>query len=119
MKLGGVIPEVDPILHLKIEDPALKKDIEYLDKMRERYQGHALRKLPNFHSLYYTYQKKMAVKEEFQMCKKEFKQCKGLLQMDELGCRKRILRRLEYCDQSDTSLTRWGGEFWLVEWEWG
>lgn len=101
-KMSGVVPEVDPIAHLKLKDPALKKDIDYLGKMQERYERHALRRLPDFHELYSTYQRKLAVREEYEACRKEFKQCKGLLQMDELGCRKRILRRLEYCDQSDT-----------------
>jgi len=114
-KMGGNVPEVDPIEHLKLRDPVLLKDIECLEKMRESYERHALKKLPNFHTLYHTYQRKMAVREEYEICRKEFKQCKGLLQMDELGCRKRILRRLEYCDQNDTITHKVGVADGLVE----
>jgi hypothetical protein len=32
----------------------------------------------------------------------DFKKAKSLLQEEELGCRKRVLRRLQYCDENDS-----------------
>jgi ATP-dependent RNA helicase DOB1 len=39
--------------------------------------------------------------EEYKAEKNELKKAKSLLQMDELKCRKRVLRRLEYCSAAD------------------
>lgn len=35
------------------------------------------------------------------MAKIELKKAQSLLQLDELKCRKRVLRRLQYCDEND------------------
>jgi len=41
------------------------------------------------------------VGNEIKMIKTELKKKKSLLQMDELKCRKRVLRRMGYCTASD------------------
>ena len=38
---------------------------------------------------------------ELKAAKAELKKAKSLLQLDELKCRKRVLRRIGYCDESD------------------
>lgn len=38
---------------------------------------------------------------DLKAAKAELKKAKSLLQLDELKCRKRVLRRLGYCDESD------------------
>lgn len=43
----------------------------------------------------------MKVGAEIKNIKTELKKKKSLLQMDELKCRKRVLRRLGYCTASD------------------
>jgi ATP-dependent RNA helicase DOB1 len=39
--------------------------------------------------------------EDLKLAKQELKKAKSLLQMDELKCRKRVLRRLGYCNAAD------------------
>ena len=43
----------------------------------------------------------LQVGNEIKLLKVELKKKKSLLQMDELKCRKRVLRRLGYCTASD------------------
>lgn len=43
----------------------------------------------------------MKVGNEIRAIKSELKKKKSLLQMDELKCRKRVLRRMGYCTASD------------------
>ena len=38
---------------------------------------------------------------QLKQAKEEFKQAKSILQMDELKCRKRVLRRMAYCTSAD------------------
>ncbi|NXJ31113.1 MTREX helicase, partial [Dicrurus megarhynchus] len=38
---------------------------------------------------------------ELKVAKSELKKAQSLLQLDELKCRKRVLRRLQYCDEND------------------
>lgn len=38
---------------------------------------------------------------ELKVAKIELKKAQSLLQLDELKCRKRVLRRLQYCDEND------------------
>lgn len=41
------------------------------------------------------------VERELKVAKDELKKAKSLLQLDELKCRKRVLRRLGYCNDQD------------------
>lgn len=99
--MGNTIPEVDPIEHMKIKDDTLRKDIDMLMKMEERYKTHAIRTHPNFQRIYDDYQHKLKLDAEYKKAKTDFKKAKSLLQEDELSCRKRVLRRLQYCDEND------------------
>ncbi|KHN75815.1 Superkiller viralicidic activity 2-like 2 [Toxocara canis] len=62
---------------------------------------------PNFKQLYAKYEKKLELEAEVKAAKAELKKAQSLLQLDELKCRKRVLRRLQYCDESDV-ITRKG-----------
>lgn len=55
----------------------------------------------NFDDLYKAYERKLEIEAELKSAKAELKKAQNLLQLDELKCRKRVLRRLQYCDESD------------------
>lgn len=46
--------------------------------------------------------RKLKLEEEYKEAKTKFENSRKLLQMDELQCRKRVLRRLGYASDDDT-----------------
>ena len=120
-RMQGVIPEVDPIEHMKINDADFIRDVDGLVKLEERCRSHKLKTRPDFQEIYASYEHKvwlilyvftclphfnyfilqLALEEEYKEAKAAFKKAKSLLQGEELGCRKRVLRRLQYCDEND------------------
>jgi hypothetical protein len=42
-RFEGIIPELDPIEHMKIEDPSLKNDLAMLQQHEQRYNEHPIR----------------------------------------------------------------------------
>ena len=63
--------------------------------------SHALHDSPELSALYAQYEKKAKLGTEIKTVKAELKKKRSLLQMDELKCRKRVLRRLDYSTASD------------------
>lgn len=100
-KENGEPPALDPIEDMKINDAEFKKKVENLKKYEERQKSYPLTARPDFEELCKEYEKKMAVEREFKDAKEEFKKAQQLLKQDELSNRKRVLRRLQYCDDSD------------------
>ena len=62
---------------------------------------HPLHTSPDLKELYSQYEKKAKIGADIKAAKAELKKKRSLLQMDELKCRKRVLRRLEYSTASD------------------
>lgn len=83
---------------------------------------HQLHTDPEMAELYKKYEKKAMVKfffksigfinfflklrNELKQAKNELKKAWSLLQMEDLKCRKRVLRRLGYCDEQDVIDTK-------------
>lgn len=68
--------------------------------------SHPLHKDPNLNTLYSTYEKKVVVKNELADAKSKLEAAKSVLQLDELKCRKRILRRMGFCTNTDVILMK-------------
>jgi len=101
-RMNGDIPELDPVEHMKMSNEALVKDIGQMKKLESRYKSHPIRNRADFREIEQRYEHKMHLKEEYEQCRHEFKKAKSLLQLEELDRRKRVLRRLDYCDENDT-----------------
>ena len=56
--------------------------------------------------VYKRYEKKTLIKSELKQAKAELKKAWSLLQMEDLKCRKRVLRRLGYCSEQDVIDTK-------------
>jgi len=56
---------------------------------------------PNVNVLYEQFLHKEELAAQLKQAKEEFKQAKSIFQMDELKCRKRVLRRMAYCTSAD------------------
>lgn len=95
------IPLLDPIEDMGIKEKGLKDIVKKTEAFEHRMYSHPLHKDSNLENLYTQYQSKAQVGNEIRAIKSELKKKKSLLQMDELKCRKRVLRRMGYCTASD------------------
>ena len=87
------LPILDPIEDMNIKDDDLKKVVRKIEALENRLYSHALHKDKEMENLYNLCHKKTQKESEIKNAKKELKKAKTILQMDELKCRKRVLRR--------------------------
>ncbi|KAF4108016.1 hypothetical protein G5714_010775 [Onychostoma macrolepis] len=95
------IPLLDPIDDMGIKDPALKKVIQKVEAFEHRMYTHPLHSDPKLEAVYTLCEKKALIAGEIKAAKRELKKARTVLQMDELKCRKRVLRRLGFATSSD------------------
>lgn len=95
------LPMLDPIEDMNIKDDGLKKIVRKIEALESRLYSHALHKDKDLETVYNLCHKKAQIEHEIKSAKKELKKAKTILQMDELKCRKRVLRRLGYSTAAD------------------
>ncbi|XP_072310829.1 exosome RNA helicase MTR4 [Eucyclogobius newberryi] len=95
------VPLLDPIDDMGIKDPALKKVIQKVEAFEHRMYSHPLHSDPNLESVYSLCEKKALIAGDVRTAKRELKKARTVLQMDQLKCRKRVLRRLGFASPSD------------------
>ncbi|XP_041825884.1 exosome RNA helicase MTR4 [Melanotaenia boesemani] len=95
------VPLLDPIDDMGIKDPGLKKVIQKVEAFEHRMYTHPLHTDPNLESVYSLCEKKALIAADVRSAKQELKKARTVLQMDELKCRKRVLRRLGFASPSD------------------
>ena len=78
---------------MNIKDENLKKIVRKIESLENRLYSHPLHKDKQLEHFYNLCQKKSLVEQDIKVAKKELKKAKTILQMDELKCRKRVLRR--------------------------
>jgi len=95
------IPLIDPEKDMKINTPEFKDVVRKIKTFEKRLQKHSLHGHPALQDLMDQYKSKSSVMSELIAARHHLKKSKSLLQMDELKCMKRVLRRLGYCTTSD------------------
>ena len=95
------LPFVDPVKDMKINEKSFKEIVKKIDTFERRLTEHNLHKNPNLSKFLKTYGKKATVIKQLDEAKMELKKAKSLLQMADLKCMKRVLRRLGYCTPAD------------------
>ena len=95
------LPQLDPVDDMNIKDNNLKKIVRKVEALENRLYSHPLHNSKNLETLYNEYHKKNQVDVEIKAAKKELKKAKTILQLDELKCRKRVLRRLGFATSGD------------------
>jgi len=95
------VPSLDPIEDMNIKDDSLKKVVRKIEALENRLYTHPLHKDEQLESVYNQCHKKALIENEIKHAKKELKKAKTILQMEELKCRKRVLRRLGYATAAD------------------
>ncbi|KAJ8955263.1 hypothetical protein NQ318_000290 [Aromia moschata] len=82
-------PEGPPLLNPKIE------------KLEKKMYEHPMHKNTLLDTEYSKYEEKVVCREELKVARQKLLDAKSVLQLDELKCRKRVLRRLGYCSNTD------------------
>ncbi|XP_011268411.1 exosome RNA helicase MTR4 [Camponotus floridanus] len=94
-------PLLNPITDMHIEDQSFKDIVKKIEALEKRLYAHSLHKDQNVNVLYEQFLHKEELAVQLKQSKEEFKQAKSILQMNELKCRKRVLRRMAYCTSAD------------------
>ncbi|KAM4809152.1 exosome RNA helicase MTR4 [Rhinophrynus dorsalis] len=95
------VPLLDPIDDMGIKDPGLKKVVQKTEAFEHRMYSHPLNNDPNLEAVYKLCEKKAQIAVDIRTAKRELKKARTVLQMDELKCRKRVLRRMGFATSSD------------------
>ncbi|XP_074105985.1 exosome RNA helicase Mtr4 [Cotesia typhae] len=95
------IPLLDPLKDMGIADSTFEDIVKRIKILEGKLYAHPLHKDPGLSKLYNEFLRKDELGSELKQAKQELKKAKSVLQMDELKCRKRVLRRLGYCTAAD------------------
>jgi len=95
------VPLLDPIEDLKITDKAFKEVVKKNALFERRMLEHPMHANPSKVDLLDAYKRKDGLAKDLEKAKAEVKKAKSLLQMADLKCMKRVLRRLGYSTSAD------------------
>ncbi|KAI0718441.1 antiviral helicase [Cerioporus squamosus] len=95
------IPLLDPIADMKITDDKFKELVQKIDTMERKMFASPLHKDPRLPELYTLYARKQEHQNVIRELKKRIQATHDVLQMEELKCRKRVLRRLGFTTAED------------------
>ncbi|GAO48543.1 putative ATP dependent RNA helicase [Saitoella complicata NRRL Y-17804] len=92
---------LDPIENMNIRDESFKKLLRKIEILESRLLSNSLHNSPRLAELYEKYAEKMAVDGKIKATKKKISAANSIAQLDELKCRKRVLRRLGFTTAAD------------------
>ncbi|KAF9931584.1 ATP-dependent RNA helicase mtr4 [Modicella reniformis] len=98
------IPLLDPIENMNIRDEAFKKVIRKIEVLERAMESHRLVQITTKAELldvYKRYLEKTELMNKIKTIRKQIVEANSIAQLDELKCRKRVLRRLGYTSSSD------------------
>ncbi|KAL3313425.1 Exosome RNA helicase MTR4 [Cichlidogyrus casuarinus] len=109
-KMGGSLPDLDPIKDMKITEPKFVEIYEKLEAFKQRLEKHPLSQEANVKEICDRFESRDHLQNEmdtlqascrFASHKEEMRSKVSLIQLNELSSRKRVLRRLGYCSELD------------------
>lgn len=95
------VPLLDPIENMGIDDERFRVLVQKIAAMENKLFSNPLHKDPRLPELYTLYDSKQKASERVRALKKRIQATHDVLQMEELKCRKRVLRRLGFTSASD------------------
>ncbi|KAI9329721.1 rRNA-processing arch domain-containing protein [Obelidium mucronatum] len=95
------VPRLDPVEDMGIKDDKFKKLIRKIETLENKMKSHSLHNAPELQELYASYVVKVDLSRKIKSVKKQMKDTESILQLDELKCRRRVLRRLGYTTAND------------------
>ncbi|CAG8458277.1 12786_t:CDS:10 [Ambispora leptoticha] len=94
-------PFLDPVSDMGITDEQFKKLMRRIEVLETKLLQNPLHNSPRLPEIYDMYSKKMLIERKIKGLKKKIQSAHSIMQLDELKCRKRVLRRLGYITASD------------------
>ena len=101
-QFDGQVPVLDPQEDMKITDEAFVSLVKKIESFETRLQTF---NFPNTEPLK-LFTRKQELHEKLSGVRRELREAQSLIQMNELKCRKRVLRRMGYCTASDVIETK-------------
>lgn len=95
------LPLLDPIADMKISDPKFLKSYDEYKKLEERLNNIPIANDSNITEKYDIMLKKIEVRKAMRLAREELSRASSILQLEELKNRKKVLRKLGFCDESD------------------
>ncbi|KAF8908086.1 rRNA-processing arch domain-containing protein [Gymnopilus junonius] len=95
------VPLLDPIQNMGIKDDKFKELVKKIAAMEQRMFSSPLHKDSRLPELYTLYSKKKESQERIRNLKRRIQATHDVLQLEELKCRKRVLRRLGFTTSAD------------------
>ncbi|CAG7846803.1 ATP-dependent RNA helicase mtr4 [Serendipita indica DSM 11827] len=95
------IPLLDPVENMDIKDRGFLELIEKMKILDERISQHPLALDPNLPLRYDAFAQKEEAQAKIRALRKRIQVAHDIMQLEELKCRKRVLRRLGFSDPSD------------------
>lgn len=95
------IPLLDPIENMGIKDDSFKKLLRKIEVLESRLLANPLHNSPRLPELYDQYAKKVELGVKIKATKKKISDARSIMQLDELKCRKRVLRRFGFINEAE------------------
>ena len=92
---------LDPIENMKITDNSFRELLRKIEIMESRLVANPLHLSPRLEGLYNQYADKMVLVTKIRNLKKQIQEAHAITQLDELKCRKRVLRRLQFINEDE------------------
>lgn len=100
------VPLLDPVEDMKIKDQEFEDIVRRIETLEHRLYKHPVHEEENITEVQELCDKKNQLAIKCKDTKQELRDARTVLQLDELKCRKRVLRRLGYCSASDVIETK-------------
>lgn len=95
------IAVLDPIENMKITDNSFKELLRKIEIMESRLVANPLHNSPRLEGLYNQYAEKVNLTNKIRALKKQIQDAHAIMQLEELKCRKRVLRRLQFINEDE------------------
>ncbi|MCJ1412533.1 ATP-dependent RNA helicase mtr4 [Ptychographa xylographoides] len=95
------IAVLDPIENMGISDNSFKKLLRKIEVLESRLLTNPLHNSPRLPDLYNQYADKVEMTEKIKALKRQITAALSIMQLEELKCRKRVLRRLHFINEAE------------------
>uniref|UniRef100_A0A146LDJ4 Superkiller viralicidic activity 2-like 2 n=1 Tax=Lygus hesperus TaxID=30085 RepID=A0A146LDJ4_LYGHE len=100
-RFKGQPPLLDPVKNMRIKDERFVDLDKMVKNLTKRMEEHKANEIPELKDLMKQLDVKLELVDRKNNLEREIDNCYSLLHMEELKCRKRVLRRLEFCSETD------------------
>ncbi|KAJ2661510.1 ATP-dependent RNA helicase mtr4 [Coemansia sp. RSA 1200] len=100
-RLDGKIPLLDPINDMGVTDESFKDLVSKISSLETKLHEHPLFGSKDEARLFTEYKAKVEVQDTLKETRRKISEAQSAVQLDELKCRKRVLRRLGYTTTED------------------